>query len=196
MFTNKNTKDGSWIESIPLPAFIEVTFHKTSNQIFELVEKQIAEIVENVQIHTQLRYSSDFVASLHVLSYIINGLSIAISLVIFAVIAMMIKGIFAQQESNIEKLSLLGAPYDYINKLYCGFIAKSIVFSSFYGFVSAIIIVISVCVLTENLEFFPYGFAIPSWVLYIGLPIPCLIIGLCMTYLLTNNLQKKHFACT
>lgn len=195
MFTSRNQKDSAWIESIPLPVFIEVRFHKTSNQIFELIEKQISEIVTDAQIHTQLRYSAEFIASLKVLIYIINGISMAISLVIFAVIAMMIKGLFAQQEHNIEKLALLGAPYDYINKLYCQFTARCIIISSAYGFLSAIIIVSSICAVTENMDFFPYGFAIPSWALYIGIPLPCLAIGLCMTYFLVNSLQKRHFAC-
>ena len=195
MYTNKNQKDASWIESIPLPVFIEIKLHKTSNQTFEIIEKQISEIVEDAQIHTQLRYSSEFIASLRLLNYIINGVSMAISLVIFSVIAMMIKGLFAQQEQNIEKLALLGAPYDYINKLYCWFIARCIVLSSFYGFLWAIIIISSVCAITENMDFFPYGFAVPSWALYIGLPLPCLAIGLCMTYFLVNSLQKRHFAC-
>lgn len=192
---SQSKTEGTWIDSMPLPVFIEITFNKTSDQVFELLENQISEISENAQIHTQLRYSNDFVSSLGILNYVLNGISIAILVIIFAVIALMIKALFTQQESNIEKLTLLGAPHDYISKLYCKFIARCIINASIYGFISAIIIISIVCAITENMNFFPYGFAIPSIGLYISIPLSCLAISLCITYLLVNNLQKKQFLC-
>lgn len=192
---SQSKTEGTWIDSMPLPVFIEIAFNKTSDQVFELLENQISEISENAQIHTQLRYSNDFVSSLGILNYVLNGISIAILVIIFAVIALMIKSLFTQQESNIEKLTLLGVQHDYISKLYCKFIARCIINASIYGFISAIIIISIVCAITENMNFFPYGFAIPSIGLYISIPLSCLAISLCITYLLVNNLQKKQFLC-
>lgn len=187
--------EGTWIDSMPLPVFIEITFNKTSEQIFELIENQVSEISEHAQIHTQLRYSNDFVSSLNILNYVLNGISIAILVIIFAVIALMIKALFTQQENNIAKLALLGTSQDYISKLYCRFIARCIINASIYGFIAAIVIISIVCSITENMNFFPYGFAIPSIGLYISIPLSCLAISLCITYLLVNNLQKKQFLC-
>ena len=195
MLSGKTKTEVTWIESMPLPVFIEITLNKTSEQIFELIENQVSEISEHAQIHTQLRYSNDFVSSLNILNYVLNGISIAILVVIFAVIALMIKTLFTQQESNIEKLALLGAPHDYISKIYCKFIARCVINASIYGFIAALIIISIVCAVTENMNFFPYGFAIPSIGLYIGIPLSCLAISLCITYLLVNNLQKKQFLC-
>lgn len=184
-----------WSDSLPMPILIEIKLKSVSEKVFQKIEKDLYEITEEAKLQTQLRYSKEFTNSLNILLNLVNGISIAISITIFLVIALMIKALFAQQEKNVEKLSMLGATPDYISRLYCWLVSKNIALSIFYGFLSATIIIITLCTLTKNTDFFTYGFNLYSCLVYLAMPLPCLIIAFCITYLIVYKMQKKLFKC-
>lgn len=194
ILTTKN-QNNNWLDSMPLPVIVELKLKRISEEVFIKLEKDLSAVVKEAKVQTQLRHSSEFINSLNILSNIMSSISLAISLVIFAVTALMVKALFAQQEKNIEKLLLLGVTPDYICKLYCVFTARSIILSVIYGFLSAVLIISISCLATETINFLPYGFRLPSWTIYLGIPFSCLATELGITYLLVSNLQKKHFTC-
>ena len=195
MFNQQTSTNKAWIESIPFPIFLELNLKSTSKNNLKTLENQIHEIVSEAQIYTQPRYSTEFVGSFKVLVRILDMVIICLITVFLAVLVLMTRALFAVQEKNIERLSLLGATPAYIKKLYCWFMARCIILSSTYGFSVACIASWIIFMATDQINFFPYGFAVPSIALYILLPYSCLLIGVSITYILSSNLLKKLWAC-
>ena len=195
MFNPQSTSSKSWIESIPFPIFIELNLKSSSQKKVDLIEKQIKEMVPDAQVYTQPRYSAEFVSSFQILSYILNSIIVCFIVAFLAVMVLMTRAIFAQQEQNIERLSLLGATPIYIKKLYCWFMARCIFLSSIYGFLGASVACWVIYMATQHMAFFPYGFAAPSVLLYLLLPCSCLVVGVGITYVLTTGLLKKLWSC-
>jgi cell division protein FtsX len=195
MFNPQSASSKSWIETIPFPVFIELNLKSSLQSNIQLIEKQISDIVPEAQIYTQPRYSAEFVTSFKILSYILDSVIVCLVTSFLAVMVLMTRALFVQQEKNIERLSLLGATPSYIKKVYCWFMARCIVLSSIYGFLGACIICWSVYIATEHMAFTPYGFATPSLLLYLLLPYSCLVVGVSITYILTTSLLKKLWSC-
>ena len=195
MFSPQSASGKSWIESIPFPVFIELNLKSSSQKKVDLLEKQIKDLVPDAQVYTQPRYSAEFVSSFQILSYILSSIIVCFIVAFLAVMVLMTRAIFAQQEQNIERLSLLGATPIYIKKLYCWFMARCIFFSSIYGFFGASIVCWAVYMLTQHMAFFPYGFAAPSLLLYMLFPCSCLVVGVGITYVLIAGLLKKLWSC-
>ncbi len=195
MFNQQSSANKSWIESIPFPIFLELNLKSTSQSSLKALENQINELVNDAQIYTQPRYSVEFVASFQVLVHILDMVIVCLITVFLAVMVLMTRAIFALQEKNIERLSLLGATPAYIKKLYCWFMARCVILSSTYGFLGACFASWAIFMATEQINFFPYGFAVPSIVLYLLLPYSCLIIGVSITYILSSKLLKKLWSC-
>lgn len=195
MFSQHTDTNKSWIESIPFPIFLELNLKSTSKSNLQTLEKQIHDIVDEAQIYTQPRYSIEFVASFKVLVNILDMVVICLITVFLAILVLMTRALFAVQEKNIERLSLLGATPAYIKKLYCWFMARCIILSALYGFLGAGIASWGIFMVTKQINFFPYGFAVPSIVLYFLLPYSCLLIGVSITYILSSNLLKKLWVC-
>lgn len=195
MFNPQSASSKSWIESIPFPVFIELNLRSSSLEDIQLIEKQIKSIVSDAQVYTQPRYSAEFVSSFKVLNYILDSVIVCLITAFLAVMVLMTRALFSQQEKNIERLSLLGATPAYIKKLYCWFMAKCITLSAIYGFLGACIACWGIYIATEHVAFFPYGFAAPSLLLYLLLPYFCLIVGVGITYILITNLLKKLWSC-
>ncbi len=195
MFNPQSGTSKSWIESIPFPVFIELNLKTSSQDNIQLIEKQVKAVVPDAQVYTQPRYSTEFVTSFKILSYILNSVIVCLVTSFLAVMVLMTRALFAQQEKNIERLSLLGATPSYIKKLYCWFMARCIALSSIYGFLGAFITCWSIYMATADMAFFPYGFSAPSLLLYLLLPYSCLVVGVSITYILTTNLLKKLWSC-
>lgn len=119
MFSPQSASGKSWIESIPFPVFIELNLKSSSQKKVDLIEKQIKKLVPDAQVYTQPRYSAEFVSSFQILSYVLSSIIVCFVVAFLAVMVLMTRAIFAQQEKNIERLSLLGATPIYIKKLYC-----------------------------------------------------------------------------
>jgi len=195
MFNQQNSVSKAWIESIPFPVFLELNLKSTVQESIEQLEKHIKAIANDAQIYTQPRYSTDFITSFKALIYIIDSVIVCLITVFLAVLILMTRSLFALQEQNIERLSLLGATPNYIKKLYGWFMVRCITLSSFYGFLGACMVGWGVFIATEQISFFPYGFAMPSLLLYLLLPVSCLIVGVSITYVLITNLLKKLWTC-
>lgn len=195
MFNPQSANSKSWIESIPFPIFIELNLKSFSQANIELIEKQIKAIVPDAQVYTQPRYSTEFVTSFKMLNYILDSVIVCLITSFLAVMILMTRALFAQQERNIERLSLLGATPSYIKKLYCWFMARCIALSAIYGFIGACIACWSIYMATEHVSFLPYGFTAPSFFLYLIIPYSCLSVGVSITYILITNLLKKLWAC-
>lgn len=195
MFNQQSPTNKAWIESIPFPIFLEINLKAASKSNIEKLENQIHEVVKDAQIYTQPRYSSEFIMSFKVIVRILDMVIICLITVFLAVLVLMTRALFAVQEKNIERLSLLGATPAYIKNLYCWFMARCIILSSTYGFLGACIASWAIFMATKQINFFPYGFAVPSIVLYLLLPYSCLLIGVSITYILSSNLLKKLWAC-
>lgn len=195
MFEAKMSSSNSWIESIPFPVFIELNLISFSQSNIDHIEKNIREIAPNAQIYTQPRYSAEFVSSFKILSYVLDSIIVCFITTFLAVTTLMTRAVFAQQEKNIERLSLLGATPAYIKKLYCWFMAKCITLSSIYGFLGAFFSCCIIYFATEHMAFFPYGFSGRALLLYLALPYACLVVGVSVTYILIENLLKKLWSC-
>lgn len=196
MFNQQTSASKAWIESIPFPVFLELNLKSISQVNVKVLEEQISAIVADAQVYTQPRYSTEFVSSFKMLIYILDSVIVCLITAFLAVMVLMTRALFALQEKNIERLSLLGATPAYIKKLYCWFMARCIALSATYGFLGACAVSWGIFVATEQVNFFPYGFAIPSILLYLLLPYSCLIVGISVTYILITNLLKKLWACT
>lgn len=195
MFNQQSPTNKAWIESIPFPIFLEINLKAASKSNIEKLENQIHEVVKEAQIYTQPRYSVEFITSFKVIVRILDMVIICLITVFLAVLVLMTRALFAVQEKNIERLSLLGATPVYIKNLYCWFMARCIILSSTYGFLGACFASWVIFMSTKQINFFPYGFAVPSIVLYLLLPYSCLLIGVSITYILSSNLLKKLWAC-
>lgn len=195
MFNPQSANSKAWIESIPFPIFIELNLKSSSQQNVELIEKQAKAIVADAQVYTQPRYSAEFVSSFKILNYILDSVIVCLVASFLAVMVLMTRSLFTQQERNIERLSLLGATPSYIKKLYCWFMARCIALSAIYGFIGACIACWSIYMATEHVSFLPYGFAPPSLFLYVLIPYSCLMVGVSITYILITNLLKKLWSC-
>ncbi len=195
MFNPQPASGKSWIESIPFPVFIELNLRSSSQNKVHLIEKQVRDIVPDAQIYTQPRYSAEFVSSFKILSYVLDSIIVCFVISFLAVMVLMTRALFAQQERNIERLSLLGAAPSYIKKLYCWFMARCIALSSVYGFLGASIACWCIYIATEHMVFLPYGFTAPSLFLYLLPPYFCLVVGVGITYMLTTSLLKKLWSC-
>lgn len=195
MFNPQSANSKSWIESIPFPIFIELNLKSSSQANIEMIEKQVKAIVPDAQVYTQPRYSTEFVSSFKMLNYILDSVIVCLITSFLAVMVLMTRALFAQQERNIERLSLLGATPSYIKKLYCWFMARCIALSALYGFIGACIACWSVYIATEHVSFLPYGFRAPSLFLYLVIPYSCLAVGVSITYILITNLLKKLWSC-
>jgi cell division protein FtsX len=195
MFNQQNSASKAWIESIPFPVFLELNLKSAYHANIKKLEEQITEIVADAQVYTQPRYSTEFVTSFKVLVYILDTVIVCLITVFLAVMVLMTRALFALQEKNIERLSLLGATPAYIKKLYCWFMARCIILSSIYGFLGACLASWAIFMATEQINFFPYGFAVPSILLYLLLPYSCLVVGVSITYILSSNLLKKLWTC-
>ncbi len=195
LFNPNPTANKAWIETIPFPIFIELNLRSSDANSAQVIEKQIKKIVSNAQVYTQPRYSSEFAASFGVLNFILDWLIGSLVIAFLAVLVLMTRAHFSQQEKNIERLSMLGATPSYIKKLYCWFMARCIALSSLYGFLGGGIACWIVHILTEHMSFFPYGFELPSLIFYIVLPHSCLLVGVIITYFLITNLLKKSWSC-
>ncbi len=195
MFNQQTSASKAWIESIPFPVFLELNLKSAAQANVKALEEQVSAIVADAQVYTQPRYSTEFVSSFKVLIYILDSVIVCLITTFLAVMVLMTRALFALQEKNIERLSLLGATPAYIKKLYCWFMARCIALSSTYGFLGACIASWGIFMATEQVNFFPYGFAIPSILLYLLLPYSCLVVGVSVTYVLITKLLKKLWAC-
>lgn len=195
MFNPQSANSKSWIESIPFPIFIELNLKSSTQANIELIEKQVRAIVPDAQVYTQPRYSAEFVSSFKMLNYILDSVIVCLITSFLAIMVLMTRALFAQQERNIERLSLLGATPFYIKKLYCWFMARCIALSTIYGFIGACLACWSIYMVTEHVSFLPYGFTMPSLFLYLLIPYSCLMVGVSITYILITNLLKKLWSC-
>lgn len=195
MFNASSSTDNVWLESIPFPVFIELNLKSSAPEKILLIESQIREIVPDAQIYFHPRYAPEFVSSFKIFNYLLNTIIACFCTAFVAVLVLMTRFLFVQQSKNIERLSLLGATPSYIKKLYCGFMARCVALSAVSGFAGACTLCWVMYLVSEHVGFFPYSFSLPSTFFYFFLFHLCLVIGVCVTYIVVNSMLKKLWAC-